>query len=82
MTEKGRNDEERMTNDGGNRGNVATERERIIRELANWKISKLVSVVGEKWRGSGEVLRKRGAGGLNFGKVCDAKVTFQRVVRL
>ena len=35
MTEKRRNDEERMTNDGGNRGNVATERERIIRELAN-----------------------------------------------
>ena len=43
---------------------------------------KLVWVVGEKWRGSGEVLGKRGAGGLNFGKVCDAKVTFQRVVRL
>ena len=35
MTEKGRNDEERMTNDGGNRENVETERERIIRELAN-----------------------------------------------
>ena len=28
MTEKGTNDEERMTNDGGNRGNVATERRR------------------------------------------------------
>jgi len=26
MTEKGRNDEEQMTNDGDNRGNVATER--------------------------------------------------------
>jgi len=28
MTEKRTNDEERMTNDGGNRGNVATERRR------------------------------------------------------
>ena len=62
MTEKGRNDEERMTNDGGNRGNVATERERIIRELANWKISKLVWVDGKKWRGWGEVLEERGWG--------------------
>jgi len=26
MMEKRKNDEERMTNDGGNRGNVATER--------------------------------------------------------
>jgi len=28
MMEKRKNDEERMTNDGGNRGNVATERRR------------------------------------------------------
>jgi len=28
MTKKGTNDEERMTNDGDNRGNVATERRR------------------------------------------------------
>ena len=30
----------------------------------------------------GEKFWKRGAGGLNFGKVCDTKETFQRVVRL
>ena len=69
--ERGANDEEQVTKKG-----------REIRELVNWEISKLVWGVGEKWRGSGEVLRKRGVGGLNFGKVCDAKVTFQRVVRL
>ena len=58
------------------RGNVVTEKGREIRELVNWEIRKLVWVVGEKWRGWGEVLRKREAGGLNFGKVCDAKETF------
>ena len=29
---------------------------------------------------AGEKLWKRGAGGVNFRKVCDAKVTFQKVV--
>ena len=36
----------------------------------------------EKNGEGGEKFWKREAGGLNFGKVCDAKVTFQRVVRL
>jgi len=36
----------------------------------------------EKNGEAGEKLWKRGAGGLNFGKVCDAKETFQKVVRL
>jgi hypothetical protein len=31
---------------------------------------------------AGEKFWKREARSLNFGKVCDAKVTFQRVVRL
>lgn len=72
-----------MTNErGANDEKQVTKKEREIRELANWEISKLVWVVGEKWIGWGEVLEEGGAGGLNFGKVCDAKVTFQRVVRL
>ena len=49
--EREANDEERVA-----------KKEREIRELANWEISKLVWVVGEKWRGSGEVLEERGWG--------------------
>ena len=47
---------EREANDEGR----VTKKEREIRELANWEISKLVWVVGEKWRGSGEALEERG----------------------
>ena len=47
--EREANDEERVT-----------KKEREIRELANWEISKLVWVVGEKWIGWGEVLEERG----------------------
>ena len=46
--EREANDEERVT-----------KKEREIRELANWEISELVWVVGEKWRGWGEVLEER-----------------------
>lgn len=80
--EREANDEERVAKKGecgdGKRGE----------KLENWQIGKLVNwvklvwVVRDKWRGAGEALKKREAGGLNFGKVCDTKETFQKVVRL
>ena len=80
--EREANDEKQVTKKGkcgDGKGGEKLENQQIGK-LVNWV--KLVWVDGEEWIGWGEVLEEGGAGGLNFGKVCDAKVTLQRVVRL